>query len=541
MPGFYQVKPGESLGLIAQSTGVSLAELQKKNAALAKRKPAWALNVGDMLVLPSPQPASEATEQVGQPCLPCSACTVSSFEISCAHKARQFALKGPGTGEQVFQVIASSHKGDEKVTIEIAGQCPRKRAGCPGVAVFAAKDVLTMAAGLFANRFAPGLAPPKPTIATGTSPYTLALGLPYGASSSFDYFVQHVLLPEQKPEVYYVAAVPCGGSLGASLARIEVFPRVSWSGSLSIGYEHEEWDDTWKHVRKQGTWKVEGEIEVACDNRKWTLGGSADTRGANGDLLFRGAQRFLDTVSPLLSKLRSARFGAVEAHLRWPLIKLSGKVQNDEDPNGPRVLASGEVVLEAAPLLGAALTVDILGILLTMALGPLGELLNEARKRAADGYVSKAVDAKLELAIDLTMGGEIGGKLSWTRAAGAKNWKTEGQITTDLTLEIEGTASFELRVFVVKAGAGASISAETGVTGELHAATTDTGPTVGGSLTFNGLTIRYAYYYEVGGVALGTGKPKPKKELKAGDEVEDSYTIIDAVTLLGSPPGGAGA
>jgi len=146
---------------------------------------------------------------------------------------------------------------------------------------------------------------------------------------------------------------------------------------------------------------------------------------------------------------------------------------------------------------GSALALDVLE-LGCMFGGPIGKVLSEAR-----GF---AEDHGQEFKLEFCMGGSIKGNLKFSRPDDKKPWTAEGKIGGTISIELVGEVKIDGSVLWVKVAAGASFKSgskadennRTEIAATLSAKTDKDDILIGGNLEFNGLTIYFAAYLEVG-------------------------------------------
>ncbi|MFP2907948.1 LysM peptidoglycan-binding domain-containing protein [Pyxidicoccus sp. 3LFB2] len=538
MPEQYTVQKGDNLYNIAKKKEVSFNELKAKNTYLRARKPPYRIHPGDKLALPPKKLGKTAVGATTQPCPYCKAeeLSIQSSDTKSTSQPRTVdlvKLAQTGQGPTVLQVIASSYKADT-LTFNVKGKCKNGKPAKSGDSAKCEVDVRPNSQSACPTVFVAGHAvqvdqpsPAKVNIyASRTDP----------CNEDFVDFFKRVLVPNSYPETYAVSTRTCSRKAGTQVI-VQAFPESAWNGKISVGYSYGTYKDSnfvqnqgWKKLKVEGEWGLEGKLDVKYDNRKWTLGGSATAQGGhqkNNALtrqLFGGAQAFLNKVAPMLGDINSD-YGKIK--ILWPKLELSGGVKNKEKDF--KVLTEGNVKVAFTPFIGASGETDILNWLLRVAgdaAGGFGALLVKIKKRAATGYKGDLVSAKANVSILLTLAGKVEGALEW-KSDGSGNWNPSGEVAAKLSFEIKGEASAEGTIWIFKAGAGANLGAKTEVGGKLLGASSDKGPSLKGQLFFSGITVYYAYYYEVGSSATSSTKlrSKPKGSLK--DETTKEYVVVD--------------
>jgi LysM repeat protein len=525
----YVVKPGDNIWTIAREHGVSFAELKQANKQLEDRRPPYGVNPGDKILIPSKLPPISKSARPAAAVQPCLQCRVDSGELRCGHGARNYKLKwAPATSKGLVLQVIASQKAEEVCTIVAQGTCDNGRKDCPAIRVRG-----------------------NGRTQEGKQRLAASITLPQADFvESYAYFFDHVFLPNARPTRYDVLAVRCDGA-ETRVAVIEAFPKVEWSGELSVGFSHETHEDSnfnrnqgYSKLKVNGQWKIEGSIKISCDERSWTLGlpSVKTTTGHYKDnkidaALFRGIQGFLDKVTPVFTSLidtfgKSSAYGKID--IGWPKLKVSGKICNEEKEKDARVRCAGEVTFALDPLLSLGVKIDILNWIIIYFSAGIGKFLVDLKTRAAEGVGTSWAGVKAEISIMLEVRGEIKGSLTWQ--ANDEGWKTSGEVGIEIPVSIEGKAAAEFRVFVFKAGAGVKAGAKTSIGAKLKAEPGERGPALGGQLYFGGIKVYYTYYYEVGGATMHTTVPKPKpkpgtkldpSDLSLKDEYERSEMLVE--------------
>lgn len=286
---------------------------------------------------------------------------------------------------------------------------------------------------------------------------------------------------------------------------IESFSPVKWEGNITLGYFHETYKNTYKRIKNQGYWSLEGGISVEHGANKISIGSPAGVQKAsrNNQLtqsVFKNVQKFLNKVTPFLSDIKSD-YGTIT--IQWPLLSLKGSVSNTEIANSPEVGIEGSIGIVFKPLIGATFQVDVLNVLIAAAGvataaagGPLlAKFLIKLKKQAAKGNKY----GKVDIAIMFTIEGQISGELNWDFKPSNQHI-VKGGIEGTMPITIEGKAEAEIEVFWVSIAAGAKAGAKTGFGATLKPGwDSKEGAFLGGSVKFDGITLYYVLYARVGG------------------------------------------
>lgn len=531
------VKQNENLYEVAKQHKVSFNELKAKNPQLKDRKPPYGINKGDKVNIPQKELVKK---EVGATTQTCQLCTVEELKLQCGHSDRKIEITvyiaKLGRQTPVVQVIAGSKKAD-LLTIKLLGKCKQGKPAKSPQSEDASKDNRPNQNGSCPTVLVTG----RDVLVQQPSPVKVNIYAFRSAPCNEDFidFFKRVLVPNAYPEVYAVSARTCSLIPDAQVL-IHAVPQSSWSGKVSLGYSYGTHKNSnfnqnqgYKKLKVNGEWKLSGELKVQYDNRTWTLGGEGTRKGGHQKdhsltrQLFSGAQGFLNKVTPLLEEVKS---DYATIAIDWPKLELSGELKNKESTKEFTVINEGTIKFAFSPLIGATFKVDILNLLLRVAgdaAGGFGALLVKIKQRAAKGVGTKGVaTAKAVLSVEFTVGAKISGSLEWTVKEGI--WSTKGGVDATMPFELKGKVEVEATVWIVKAGAGANLGAKTEVGAKLFAQTTDKGPAVNGQLFWSGLTIYYAYYYDIGSSEISSKKPTAKNKGKGSwkDEYSEKFVVI---------------
>lgn len=337
--------------------------------------------------------------------------------------------------------------------------------------------------------------------------------------------------------------------------RLHVYPGWSLSADAWLGYKHKKVDLPKGHLpnapqltyqlKKQATWelggKVSGNIATRAFEQKWSSEGDGATATSDplSRKLFALTQGTLNNIANMLSSF--AGLESTKFDIRWPKMTLGGSLKLAENKENGDVFPEGRFFFGAEPLLGAEVRVDILDWLI-IALGAglfppagaaLGRMLVRAKSRLKDGLTPRRVlvdgqeglqdvklpaDLKVDLGVVFTMGGDVGGALGWVfDADGVHPDDKKSKIQAGIDIKLEAYIKVELRVFIVKAAAGASVAMQSAdgkspsrISGSIcqkpgrkpgAKSKNGTDFDLTGQIEFNGLAIYYSLYLEISGEA----------------------------------------
>ena len=342
--------------------------------------------------------------------------------------------------------------------------------------------------------------------------------------------------------------------------QIEVFPKYELSGELSIsygrGYTTAKYKKKGRYRNKKievvdSLWKIDGKIDYLYGSTHLIFEAGISTgEDKDGNRtshkvkrkkvkdLFKGLQKnvnkfhkFFEDANKSYQKDNSAfQTLKFEPGLTSFTFKVDSKLVEVNEQNNVGFESSIEIGISVFK--GSQITLDIVQLLLSKGNNKISKIISKAREAAKKGYDGKYLKAKAELILELRIGGGIDGVMKWTRVATDNNFLATGSITGSVSLQLEGKIHAEGKVFFVKAAIGAfiknastksenepskisaSLVAKEGKDGDME---------VGGKLDFNGLTIYYAAYAEIGidsessnsASHGGRGKSSVKREFKS--------------------------
>jgi uncharacterized Zn-binding protein involved in type VI secretion len=490
-------------------------------------------------VLQTPIPPSDSSAPVSTEPEKPKFCYVRNLKLKCGHGSRNFRLDAHKYIGATLQVIAD--KKDETVELSYEGDCGVLQVS-PGCAKLHVIDENGKEMPLHGNKV------------------SLPLNRDSGRFPSDWWALIRKLGPstELNADMYTVYGTHCNGTgsdevPGSEYAQIEVFPNAGWSGELEFGYtvdkkekkliplttyNNEQKLDKIKHAtlyEKQGTFAVKGKLEAYVGRTPLSIEAGVEGKAnkADSDPLSRAAFRYTQAIIDRLSKVLwfIEDYYATKFDIRWPCIKIGGGVALAEQEEKPTVGTEGTFSIDASPLIGLQVSTDILDWLiyaagaLIPALAPFSQYLVRVKHRLKSGLTAggkkqdENANAKLDIGIVLTIGGEIGGGLGWKFSQGKVQTDTDkARIEAKVDFKLEALAKVEAKVFIIKANAYISLSAMSAGGSGPSQITGKVFPKEGkdfaftGSLSYNGLAVWYAYYFELGAEAELGNKEKDEGE-----------------------------
>jgi hypothetical protein len=384
-------------------------------------------------------------------------------------------------------VIGDANQKNE-LTITCNGMCGEGKADCPAVVFMKGNETIQ-------------------ELKKGSSQVPVYWEKTREESEDFADFIKYYLIPntDSLPQKYKINATSCAGT---KRAMVQVFPQCSWNGKIGIKYFYAAHQDSnfnrqqgFKQLKVHGQWEVYGDISVKNGTEEWSLGASSHRAGSHQTenpitkQLFKGAQGFLDKITPLLGDIKS---NMGKAEIQWPQLELEGAIHNIEQPDQYGVGCSGSVALNFNPLFGASVTVDVLEAILSTLnkKHPLATVLYNAKQAAAEGYKGSVFGGKASVRIDCSLQGDIKGGITFSSKDG-KNWESKGEIGAGIDVKVKGIAEGNAYFFDANIAASASIGAESGISGKLFGNSKDGSPLIDGQMEFKGLTVYYSSFYEI--------------------------------------------
>lgn len=465
-------------------------------------------------------------------------CKFDNLKVACGHSARTYTLDAEKNLFGTLQVITSTKS--EKLDFDYDASC-----SVPG------HDVMETADGV-----SPGCAKIHVIGADGVQ---LKVGVDHSVELPLSRSVRHVggldwldllfQMSRFQPDTYYVYATTCEGQPDEEMPTgdmvvVDVFPNASWDGELTFSYSHEKRTPDNKKDKKalsqpthdsyfqlvhefeqEGIFEFGGKLKAALGATDLSFELAVTSPGADRakNRLTRGmfgmATSILNKMVFMLKWIED--FYSTKLDVKWPSIKVGGKLELVEVPDSGKVVTEGSWFVGLDPLIGASFTIDILDWLIRAAgafsggfIGPAGavfaEYLIKIKQKAAKGNRYAMVD----IGIRLTVGGDVGGSLGYKVSQG--KWETDGakaKAEAGVEFKLEGVAKGESRICIIqsacfKAATGASVAMQSadgkspsrisGTIKPIVRANREQFYSVDGSFVFNGLAVYYSLYAEMG-------------------------------------------
>lgn len=474
-------------------------------------------------------------------------CVFEHLTVKCDHESRKYQLKAYEHVGATLQVIAD--KGPEKIHVTFDGSCgvSHQSPGCAKVHILGSDDRDRVVEGAIAEL----------ELTRAQNRFTkdwLAL-------------LEHFVDPDHFPrDQYTIYGATCGGTGKGQMAAgeyavVEVFPNAAWEAELEFSYKHDKkalskTKTSFRDLDKQSKFELKGKMTATVGRMEMVYETGLEGHGANSSSdplsqgFFKSTQWFLNKLAAVFFSLDL--FSETKLDIRWPDLKFGGGIELAEVEESPKVRAQGKLYFDANPLIGAQFKLDILEWLIKMA-GPLGgpggvafaEFLlkikrNLAEKKTSTGAPqSDDLNVTAEIGIILTVGGDIRGGLGWTIVDGHPTVDSEkARIEAGIDFKLEAIVKADVKAWVIKAGAGASLSVlnaagtfPSRASGKVFAKSGPGFP-ISGAIEYNGLAIYYAYFLDIGAEAAQADAPATGGSLKPSAKVgPTSHAIKESKCL----------
>ncbi|MBF0332115.1 MAG: hypothetical protein HQL40_00515 [Alphaproteobacteria bacterium] len=457
------------------------------------------------------------TDSVVGICIPCKAslpvipCCVWGMIVKCGHDERTFHLSPPCQAptfdkKHLLEVVSHASRPD---TVEVSLDAAKCNKGKSIKQDSSAIDYPCLYVHL-----------PDGTTFNATAPHKMEV-FPAKKDESREwplrFFVEY-LIPRQKPATYWYRALSCSDT--ECRARVDVYNDQGWSGSVSLDFKTEEVSEK--------SWFGSTKIETTC---KASITGSISVIDGPTEIeisrefskSFKKVEYFISKLVRLLQRYGKAEFDQTN-------IKFSGGARWVEDKTTYRAFPQGSIEIKLDPLFGATKTWDILDGILRVG-HPLGVFLADLKKKLAEG--SKV--GKIEIAVNLILSGKISGEAAWDTDSNGV-WKRRGGVKAvgKVGVSLEGLASGELTIFILKASGKFSATAESGITLTFEGAEIEGEPAVSFQGEFLGLKVVTVVAGEIGiSVSKTTSESAALIESESSGtlkyEKEEEYDIMEPI------------
>ena len=400
-------------------------------------------------------------------------CKLTKLTVMCAHDGRkQVVTEKTGTTLEL-DVVASetSKRGFEKIkaTVDTSSPCG---------------DHTQTSSSIFP-------APKKTEIGSLENTYHLACNK---ISNPF----KILWLPSISPARYNIAAKACDRFRPAAI-NVNVFPKVSWSASVSYGLGSAEAASgnplaPYSYENKAAAFK--GKVEYNYDEKKEDL--ALTYKGEINQVLNK-----LDWVKAKLDYfLRKLSDGnsPVQIEVSWPSFSLTYKAALEEDKAKPVVKTTHELVFTAAPLLGLKGTVDLFPVLLKASKGnpaaaPIVAILEAAMEGV--GSDDSVASLKADISLKFSIGTAVNINFSAKGSNGEDDTEVKSEQSLNMEFQLEGTVGAKGHVWVIKFEKNYKAGIKTGFVGKVVITRDEVGYYWYSRFLFNGLVVYFTSYEKI--------------------------------------------
>lgn len=443
-------------------------------------------------------------------CCPTRYCRVDQLLISCSHSRQSCRLALNMSQSQAIVPVLDTLAGGkelEQLHIHSSGQCGYGRPASADDALIATLAVRN------SREYCPSVVVRGPGVEV-VRPGELRLNLPAPSppdpGSDLAGFFLHALLPANHHLKYDISSWGCQGEPGGTLARVRVYNHQSWKASFSLGYRPGREKSALE--RTPGSWSWRGGLEARLGDYRWkkSFGGDLNRSEDGAQKLLPGLKAIFDQKLSLLMDLEKAN---CSLSIRWPEVSFRGSMSRREEKTGPGLEDEWDIRLSLTPLLGAEFRVDILDFLINSA-HPYGLILKRIRDRLDKGIGSEKAGVRAAIKLMLSAGGQVGGEVSWRKSPGSDG-QCSGRIEAGLRFGGEALVEAKGAIFIVNMAGQVSLKARsaesaarlTEISGYLHAGHNNGEPEVTGGLYFNGLSVYYTLFVNIGVEELRDSRP----------------------------------
>jgi hypothetical protein len=268
----------------------------------------------------------------------------------------------------------------------------------------------------------------------------------------------------------------------------------------------------------RSAFRVEGKLDYALGNTHYIIEGK-HTKGfdenddrqvtsskrkpqhlkrIDAENIFSNFREKINNFHRFFEKVQKAQSSPISINTGLTKFTFKADGSTDENQNDYDLARRvNNLEFEIALFDGSAITLDLIELGCTIG-GPIGKVISKAR--------TYAEDKNQEIKLEFSMGGNINGNLKFTKPNDINPWSAEGNLSGAVNVEILGKVHLEGSVLWVSVAAGAyfksaskeSIDNKTEIKANLYASTKKDKISIDGNLTFNGMTIYFASYLEIG-------------------------------------------
>lgn len=503
-------------------------------------------------------------------------CRIDNIKLACKHK-KTLDIP-PYDGETpTFHVLSNSKgEGQDIIDVTFSGSCDHGKSQSAGDSEKYEEPDRSANSDSYCPRVHVQNASSGTDIQRPSKTRFAAITEEYKSNATpIGFLFNHLVFNRDKNELSYdaheydISFQSCKGSLPYK-ALVVAYPKSSWNVEFSFGYT-----STYDHVRgkrkfakddvktydglkSEGKWGSKIKGEYTYDLYKTSIEQELNIEALLKEL--KGSWSFLEKLSEFFSPINgfvetaigyseadekkfdektdkykrenkhiSTEKKALSVTVEWPQLKLSGKFERAETTTKSSIGGNGSLSIEFAPLFGIKGKIDIIQFLLLSLGGPFGKFLRKISNMSMgykdeEGKIDKSksyIETQLELFFEVST--NVSGVAAYD-CNEEKGWhcSPNSGISGFIGLLLQGGAKVDGKVWVVKFGAGAEFKVADESGAKPSGIELKYSPTViheeftwAGSMEFNGLSIAWSYYANIGAEAeLSSAESKKRSKNK---------------------------
>jgi hypothetical protein len=310
----------------------------------------------------------------------------------------------------------------------------------------------------------------------------------------------------QTPRQYDIRTQTCQHEQSLS-ATVLVYPQLDWEIGVSFGWSADETisslGDGVYELDDSGKWKLSGSVALTqCGKRR-----------EFGQEFSRDLKRKLEWAEMAFNAVEfmtmvADKTGTVRLNFIYPTCSIVYRCGWQEIEDSPKCGYANHWEINASPLLGATISVDVLDLLIDIA--PFGPALVK---------IKHAIEEEAKLSLTLAVSGKVYGGFTYNKVITQDAGDMSGNFGGRIIFTLEGDLkSKKFKIFFVNAGGEAKAGAHASFSGNFTAGSDPEGGYYKRFLGFDGLVV-YALVAVSASFCWGS---KPKE-----DEEEDEPPELD--------------
>ncbi|SMF15365.1 hypothetical protein SAMN02745866_00999 [Alteromonadaceae bacterium Bs31] len=326
------------------------------------------------------------------------------------------------------------------------------------------------------------------------------------------------------PSRYNIKASSCD-SFRPAAVNVNVFPKVSWSASVSYGLGSAESASgnpakPYSFENKPAAFK--GKVEYNYDEKKEDL---ALTYKREINQVLKKFDWVKNKLDYFLRKISDGKT-PVQLEIAWPSFSLTYKAALEEDKAKPVVKSTHELAFAAAPLLGLKGTVDLFPIILKAskanpAAAPIVAILEAAMEGV--GNDKSVASLQADISLKFSIGTAVNINFSAKGANGEDDKDVKSEQSLNLEFQLEGTVGAKGHIWVIKFEKSYKAGMKTGFVGKVVITRDEVGYYWYSRFLFNGLIVYFTKYEKL---EKSVGENEDAADLfdDVPDDIENSST-----------------